>query len=539
MTSVSPDEWVTSTTIAPSLLTAPPGCGKTEHLAKRAAFLVSGRVVNRPQQILALTYSNKATANLSQRLREYLGPGARRYVEVTNFHRFGFRLIRHHGPIAGYEYTGRPLVQAGSVSRIKNDIARDFGLTAQELSNQVRAAKRGPYDNAEVLERMEAAGRHAAIAYEVRLRAEQRLDFDDAIRLGLLIAREPSIANLYRARFPVIMVDEAQDLSELLLDFVECIGSGTTTFAGDRAQGIFGFAGAAPAEVYKRIVATNPTMVELTDSFRSAPAILRVVSWSSVALGGGVITAAKEANWSHDGEVVVERFASTRDEADWVHGQVGRWLAQDPRLSIGVMVRAGARRRWLDEALRRNGYPAEFWDYPAHRPTIVGLLRRFVGAATREAGDGPDGLDALYLLCFETLSIEDTQTMDELVEAIEGIRELVMAEGLTAVVRELRHIDDPNQPAPPGLHLLNGHLGKGQQFDKVIVLGMEDGHIPSYRATSEAELLDELAVLHVMTSRARTTLVFTVCRDVRNDPSREWIRQPSRWLGDLSQFTTG
>jgi DNA helicase-2/ATP-dependent DNA helicase PcrA len=117
------------------------------------------------------------------------------------------------------------------------------------------------------------------------------------------------------------------------------------------------------------------------------------------------------------------------------------------------------------------------------------------------------------------------------------MREMIGDQGLSTVVSRMRHLGDPNEPCPPGLHLLNAHLGKGQQFDKVIVLGMEDGHIPDFRATTEDELREELSVLHVMTSRARTSLIFTVCNDVPHS-DRPWIRQPSRWLSAIEQHIT-
>ena len=66
---------------------------------------------------------------------------------------------------------------------------------------------------------------------------------------------------------------------------------------------------------------------------------------------------------------------------------------------------------------------------------------------------------------------------------------------------------------------------------------MEDGHIPDFRANDPDEVKEELSVLHVMTSRARSSLVFTVCVDVPNG-DQSWIREPSRWLEIIEAHIT-
>jgi DNA helicase-2/ATP-dependent DNA helicase PcrA len=68
------------------------------------------------------------------------------------------------------------------------------------------------------------------------------------------------------------------------------------------------------------------------------------------------------------------------------------------------------------------------------------------------------------------------------------------------------HIDSP---VGPGVHLLNAHIGKGQEFDWVMVMGMEDGVVPDFRATDERAQEEELRTLHVMLSRAKFGLAIT------------------------------
>ncbi len=83
------------------------------------------------------------------------------------------------------------------------------------------------------------------------------------------------------------------------------------------------------------------------------------------------------------------------------------------------------------------------------------------------------------------------------------------------------------------MHLLDGHVGKGQQFDNVIIVGLEEAILPHYGAMVSADpaaLTAELAVLQVMVSRAKEDLVVTTCNVVPNQSGREYQREPSRWL---------
>jgi DNA helicase-2/ATP-dependent DNA helicase PcrA len=134
------------------LLTAPAGCGKTEALALRVKALVERGLVPDYQKVLAVTFSNRAKANLSERLRSVLGPHFGRVVFVTNLHGLSGRILRAHGPTIGIErdigfpergwrsrtmnslkcwrsrrnadfWTGRRLAGAGSRSRL---LAGDF-----------------------------------------------------------------------------------------------------------------------------------------------------------------------------------------------------------------------------------------------------------------------------------------------------------------------------------------------------------------------------------------------------------------------------
>ena len=114
-----------------------------------------------------------------------------------------------------------------------------------------------------------------------------------------------------------------------------------------------------------------------------------------------------------------------------------------------------------------------------------------------------------------------------------------MSEGaaVAEAIASCRPSSAPGAPVAPGLHLLTGHKGKGQEFDWGFVIGLEQGHIPDFRNTTEEALAEELRVLHVMVSRARYGVVVTFSR---NTPSRSgwWEAAPSLWLSLLRGAAT-
>ena len=110
---------------------------------------------------------------------------------------------------------------------------------------------------------------------------------------------------------------------------------------------------------------------------------------------------------------------------------------------------------------------------------------------------------------------------------------------LAAAVATCRHAPAVDKAVTPGVHFLTGHIGKGQEFDWVVVLGLEEGYIPDFRAREEDGGVDEeLRVLHVMVSRARYGLVLAAAS---TSSTRAGLVQatPSRWLNDLEPAITG
>jgi DNA helicase-2/ATP-dependent DNA helicase PcrA len=216
---------------------------------------------------------------------------------------------------------------------------------------------------------------------------------------------------------------------------------------------------------------------------------------------------------------------------------VQRLSTSDPTLAVGVIARTSFRKHWVEELAAERNLEFECWDRAVDSAEVRTILHR-CAQRLPTVGDGANDLEALESQCLAACPADDVDLRDGLLDGIDLLRDLTaMGASLPSAIGTLAVRSDDVVSA--GLHFLNAHVGKGQQFDWVFVLGLEDGSIPSYLAKSADEKAEELRVLHVMCSRARIGLVFTTARDVRWNPAREWLRDESPWLGRIEQFATG
>ena len=514
--------------IANALVIAPAGCGKTQALAARARVVLARGEVAAPQKILALTFSNKARDNLASRMQGIVGAGWRRHITVTNFHGLAARVIKAHGSALGIPQDVI-LPEEPWRRRQLRDLGVDDYASNGPFEEALHLAKFGRYADDEVMDQLEAIGHAAAVAYERRLRAEGRLDYDDLIRHGGRLLEVAAISRLYQAHFGMVMVDEVQDLSLLQYDMIRAVGDDRVTYAGDPAQGIYSFAGADPVGVFERIHALDPEIVEFNLSYRSAPAVLRAVNALTAKMGVTQLESGSPERWKDEGHVISIERNDTDEEAAAVLELIAKILV-DPKVTVGVVGRRGTRSKAIRDAADQAGVTFEDWSMPTHVPSVVELLNRASQDALNIGGSDDDVLNILERLCRERVDPTDPFTLDELANACDALRHMV-SEGITVAkaIASCRPSGAPGAAVAPGLHLLTGHKGKGQEFDWVFVIGLEQGHIPDFRSTTDEARAEELRVLHVMVSRARYGVVVTYSRYT---PTKSGWREatPSPWL---------
>jgi DNA helicase-2/ATP-dependent DNA helicase PcrA len=246
---------------------------------------------------------------------------------------------------------------------------------------------------------------------------------------------------------------------------------------------------------------------------------------------------ADPAAWAGRGRASLAVFDSPDTEAAWLLSQICEWqreaAAENPprQIAVGVLTRmkVGGRREAFLKHARSAGLEVETWDHPLHRPEVVQILRRHLNGVLATVADPREQIEELYLRCFAEVPAENANTLIDLRDAADELVDLIHGEDLGTLIDRIRISSEVDIPVGPGVHVLTGHTGKGQGFDKVVILGFEEGQIPSFfvkgRPDSDPEVREELALLHVMASRAKEELVFTICRRTNG-----YLQKPSRWL---------
>jgi DNA helicase-2/ATP-dependent DNA helicase PcrA len=512
------------------LVVAPAGCGKTEALALRVQGLLQRGTAAPPRRILITTYSNRARDNIRDRLASYLSPGTMRdRVAIANFHGLSARIFRAHASVIGLS---PDLIIPGSdwVGEQCRSKGLNFKLSGavQEL---LRETKQQAIDDAAAEQRLIAAGLPDALDIERQRIAEGRLTYDDLPRLAELILANEGVAGLYRHHFEAVIVDEFQDLTPQQLRIVKRIGPGKTTYAGDLAQGIYGFAGARPNEIDRQVREESSTVIEFADSHRSSPAVLGMVNALSALTGGTSLASAKPESWPQGGLAAQIVFATPDAEADWAIKFAGFVLASAPNHRIGIIARTASRRRFIDAVVEASDLPSYRWDdgvLDTDAARIVKAMLSRLNVSDFQAASDP----LEHLRKAAGLSgVQDPSTREALGGALNWCCDLLQ-QGLTlgAIKERIRVGDESTLLNVPGVHLLTGHVGKGQQFDWVLVIGAEEGCIPDFRATSTEAIQEEARILSVMLSRARHGAVMMCAQSVPAATTGvSYAKRPSRF----------
>ena len=524
------------------LIIAPAGCGKTETLALRVKGLISRQMVKPPQRILVTTFSNRARDNMRDRLTHHLtSHEMHKAVTVCNFHGLFARIIQTHGNVIGLDPMSLKMPRSDWVGK------RCRALNLKGLSNDVQgkisSVKRRGLTDERVVEELECSGNQHALAIEKQRQAEGRLTYDDLPRLAELILANDEVAALYQRHFGAIIVDEFQDLTPQQLRIIQRIGYKKTTYAGDLAQGIYAFAGAAPEYVKNKLETECTKTIEFAESFRSSPAVLTAVNSLNGLTDGQRLTAADPGSWPGGGLAAYRQFDHAQKEAAYIK-KLCSWILSEehaPQQRIGISVRTKRRRQFVDQAIADSGLPYCIWDHGVLDKSVAQKMRSMLRRLSLEEFRKAD--NSLELIR-QAVSLDNEQDPDErtaLSKAVDWCFDL-LKEGLNPVAIEKRiQVGDNNSfVTRSGVHLLTGHTGKGQQFDWMIVVGLEEGCLPDYRAIKDganpAMLGEEARTLAVMLSRARIGVLTTSSFIVPGDFTPN--KRQSRFLTNLLPAVT-
>jgi DNA helicase-2/ATP-dependent DNA helicase PcrA len=292
----------------PLLIVAGAGTGKTTVITRRIAWLIAQRRA-RPEQILALTFTDKAAAEMEERV-DQLVPYGYADVEIATFHAFGDSLLRGHSleiglkndfsvlsraeqviflrdrlfelPLARYRPLGDPTRHLQAiitlVSRCKDEniSPEDYRECAERLRDAAAAAPDDTDGRDRAESQVELAATYAK--YQELMAREGNIDFGDQIVLALrLLLERPHVLNVYQRRFKYILVDEFQDTNYAQFELVKRLGARHRNVAvvADDDQAIYRWRGAAISNVLGFLEHYAGTrQVVLTENFRSHQAVL-------------------------------------------------------------------------------------------------------------------------------------------------------------------------------------------------------------------------------------------------------------------------
>ncbi len=227
----------------PLLVAAGPGTGKTRALTHRLAYLLARRGAA-PEEILAVTFTRQAAAEMAERVRRLLPghPGVER-LTVKTFHALGHQILLEQ------EVKPREVADEARRRALLQDAARGRGLPFSQLEKQITAWKQALKYPEEVDDAPAPGYLEAFRDYEAALAAQGLWDYEDLIaRTVRLLNREPALGAAYRQRFRHLLVDEYQDLNEAQYRMLRGLaGEGAEIMViGDPDQAIYGFRGARP-----------------------------------------------------------------------------------------------------------------------------------------------------------------------------------------------------------------------------------------------------------------------------------------------------
>lgn len=380
----------------PLLVLAGPGAGKTFVLTERLV-----RLIEESSEdffgILALTFTNKAAAEMRDRVGNRLGSESQR-VEIATFHSFCLGMLRQHGSHIGLRTDFQLLTEEADRVAFLRTVASERGFfSTSGLTTEHQARVLGRLmqsDHAEAAAPMEAADAPSGFrqgpwvsAYVDSLIAENTLDFAALLVCGLrLLRKNPAVAELVRTTYPYLCVDEYQDTNEVqdrLLRLLSPPPGGNLFVVADDDQIIYEWNGANPRRLADLHSDYRMTVVELPESFRCPAEVLtlanRLIARNRVRVRGkkpltGVADRSRGA---------VYRLREFPDEA----GET-RWIADDfsrRRLPAAGCVVLGRTNRLVErahQAFDRQGIPA-FWTQRKSAFESPGM--RFVSAALRLA----------------------------------------------------------------------------------------------------------------------------------------------------------
>jgi DNA helicase-2/ATP-dependent DNA helicase PcrA len=498
----------------PVCILAGAGSGKTTTITRRIANQVATGAF-RAQEILAVTFTDKAAGEMRSRLEVLGAPG----VRARTFHSAALAQLRHFRP----DSVGKIVAsKALALRQIGNTLPMPYKFRpAGDLATEIEWAKNRrlpperyraelgdhePPIPADLMQRVYAR-------YEAGKEERGVVDFEDLLELTVqLFEQDEQALATVRDRYRAFTVDEYQDVNLLQQTLLEhWVGPrDDLCVVGDDYQSIYAFTGASAQHLLAMPTRfPHAAVIRLEENYRSSNQILELANKLVPKLGGAAKTLrATKA----DGPV--PELASCVDEAEFVVERIRKLDVAHEQ--IAILCRTNARLADFEEALSSAGIPSQGASFLSRESARFVLRRLGSPADVRGLAEDhgwlehpPDKLGERELVRQNDLG--------RLMRLAEELADLNGAEFIAELERRFGVGGDSRR----GVHLLTLHGAKGLEFEAVFVTHVEEKELPSKLSKTAAEIAEERRLFYVGLTRAKRHLFVT------------WTHKPSRFLGEL------
>ncbi|MGB5006346.1 MAG: UvrD-helicase domain-containing protein [Ferruginibacter sp.] len=357
----------------PIMIIAGAGSGKTKVLTTRITHLMAAHKID-SFNILALTFTNKAAAEMKERVERILGNTEARNLYIGTFHSVFARILRAEAPKLGYpsNFTIYDTDDAKSVVKtVINELALDDKhYKPNVVYNRISSAKNSligaaEYMNDWALQQEDARANRPAIgqiydAYVKRCFKNGAMDFDDLLfKMYILLKNFPEALSKYQRKFKYILIDEYQDTNTAQYEIIKLLGAmhENVCVVGDDAQSIYSFRGATIENILQfQKDYDEVKVVKLEQNYRSTQNILHVAN-EVIGNNKGQIEK-KLFTVNAEGEKInLVRTMTDNDEGKMVADTIQEQKLRNHYYNkdFAILYRTNAQSRSFEEALRRMG----------------------------------------------------------------------------------------------------------------------------------------------------------------------------------------
>jgi DNA helicase-2/ATP-dependent DNA helicase PcrA len=452
----------------PMLVVAGAGSGKTRVLTARVARLVREREI-RPDQILAVTFTNKAAGEMRERIAVLLNADPRG-LWIGTFHAIGARLVRRYADRVG-RTPGFTIYDSDDSESLVKRVMDDVRVSPKQwapraIASAISGAKNALVSAAEYKRVARDAFTQAVAAvyepFDLAVARANAATFDDLLTLPVALLREHAdVAAALSRRFRYVLVDEYQDTNHAQYQLIKHLGGhGNVFVVGDDDQSIYGWRGADIRNIleFDRDF-PDARVVRLEENYRSRPGILTLaneVIAENTARRPKTLRPTRPAG----DEIALVTAADDRDEAEFVVDELLIRRSANRGLTFGdiaVLYRTNAQSRPFEEALQKRSIPYRLigqirfyerreikdlvaWLRLVANPADDEAFRRAIAAPRRGIGDTSVELLAASARLARTPLLEAARRVDEL--AVRGAARLALTEFVRIVDALRAHAAD-------------------------------------------------------------------------------------------------